>query len=242
MLDRAATAARNNALWCDAVCRAHGIRTSLTGELWSSASRTPPYYPDAVTLSAGASAYDVLASVDAGEGCSVKDSFATLDLSSEDFTRLVDGHWLWRGADGDGDGDTQADSDTDSDTGTRADGRRWHRVISTDEMHDWARAWAADPDDAAILTPALLAEPGVFVLATEHLEAGAIVNLTGSVAGVSNVFDRGGDHGRAWREAVGAAGSVARRLPLVGWDAGDGLRAAVAAGFEATGPLTVWMS
>lgn len=238
MLDRAATAARNNALWCDAVCRAHGIRTSLTGELWSSASRTPPYYPDAVTLSAGVGACDVLASVDAGEGCSVKDSFATLDLSSGDFAQLVDGHWLWR----DADTDTQADSDTNSVTDTRADGRRWHRVTSTDEMHDWAQAWAADPDDAAILTPSLLAEPGVFVLTTEHLEAGAIVNLTGSVAGIGNVFDRGGDLIRAWREAVGAAGILAGRLPLVGWDAGDGLSAAVAAGFETTGPLTVWIS
>jgi cobalt-zinc-cadmium efflux system protein len=64
-------------------------------DAWTTPSRTPPYYPDAVTLSPDADAYEVLARVDGSDGCSVKDSWATLDLSIEDFARLVVGEWLW---------------------------------------------------------------------------------------------------------------------------------------------------
>jgi hypothetical protein len=44
------TAARNNAEWCDALCRTHGARTTLDGVAWTSRTRTPPSYPDAVTF------------------------------------------------------------------------------------------------------------------------------------------------------------------------------------------------
>ena len=50
-LDRLVLAARNNALWCDAVARAHGVKATLDDTAWTSPTRTPPYYPDAVTLS-----------------------------------------------------------------------------------------------------------------------------------------------------------------------------------------------
>jgi hypothetical protein len=42
-------AVRNNAEWCDLVCRTHGIRTAFTPDVWSAGSRTPEFYPDAVT-------------------------------------------------------------------------------------------------------------------------------------------------------------------------------------------------
>jgi len=38
--------------WCDALCRTHGIAGQFGMDFWSSSRRTPPYYPDAVTLSA----------------------------------------------------------------------------------------------------------------------------------------------------------------------------------------------
>ena len=37
----------------------------------------------------------MLARVDDSDGCSVKDSWARLDLSLEDFARLVVGEWVW---------------------------------------------------------------------------------------------------------------------------------------------------
>jgi hypothetical protein len=126
------------------------------------------------------------------------------------------------------------------------------------------RAWSTDPEAAAILRPSLLDEPGVHVLAATsaatsadvsghaprddargasdgRIVAGAILHVTGAVAGLGNIFDREGDEHRAWREAAGAAREVAPGLPIVGWEAGATVEAAVAAGCERLGPLTVWL-
>jgi hypothetical protein len=47
---RAVAAAFNNAEWCDLVCRTHGAVTAFTAGAWVSETRSPPAYPDAVTL------------------------------------------------------------------------------------------------------------------------------------------------------------------------------------------------
>jgi hypothetical protein len=83
-------AAAENASWCEAVCR--GGR--FGPRAWTHPRRTPLYYPDAVTLDPRATAADVLPFVDGSAGCSVKDSFATLDLSAEGFTVLFDATWI----------------------------------------------------------------------------------------------------------------------------------------------------
>ena len=88
-----ADAARNNAEWCDAYCRAHGVEGVFGDLLWSSARRTPPFYPDAVTLQPRVAADAIFGAVDAGEGCSVKDSFADLDLSAS-FDVLFEADWI----------------------------------------------------------------------------------------------------------------------------------------------------
>jgi hypothetical protein len=49
-------AARNNAGWCDAFCRTRGVVGHFGEDAWSSAERTPPLYPDAVTLVPGVDA------------------------------------------------------------------------------------------------------------------------------------------------------------------------------------------
>ena len=228
MTDRIALAARNNALWCDAVCRSHGLTSVLDDLAWTSRTRTPPYYPDAVTLSPDTTEHDVLARIDPGDGASIKDSWSRLDLTTEDFARLVVGEWLW--------------FDTPD---VRADGRMWRRIDAT-EFTAWARAWARDPEDAAILRPGLLGEPNVHVLAAadddDPFAAGAIVNVTGPVAGVSNTFSRDVDDSLVWRGAIRAARELVGTRPLVGWEAGDGVAAAAEAGAERLGTLTVWIS
>lgn len=234
MTERIALAARNNAHWVDAVCRAHALVGTMDESLWASPRRTPPYYPDAVTLAADLGAYDVLGRIDASDGASVKDSWSRLDLSVEDFARLVDGQWLWRDPSGPGTVPTAA-----------GDGRPWRRLTTAEEHSAWVRRWARDPEDALILPASLLGEPDVHFLAAEAGDdlyaAGCIVNVTDGVAGVGNLFDADGDAGRAWLGAVSAAADVAGDRPLVAWEAGDGLDAPVAAGFETIGPLTVWI-
>ena len=67
--------------------------------------------------------------------------------------------------------------------------------------------------------------------------AGAVLTDSGDVVGVSNVFG-----GASAYDAVTA--EAARRFPgrtLVGWETGDDLADATAAGFRAIGDLRVWV-
>jgi len=72
--------------------------------------------------------------------------------------------------------------------------------------------------------------------------AGAIVNVTAPVAGISNTFSRDADEVRTWRGVTRAAHELVGTMPFVAWEAGDGVMAAVQAGGERLGPLTVWIS
>src|SRR6266508_4225521 len=63
-------AAQNNAEWCDAFCRTHGVVGRFRANCWSSPVRTPPYYPDAVTLVPEISVEQVLSCIDTSEGWS----------------------------------------------------------------------------------------------------------------------------------------------------------------------------
>lgn len=83
---RAAVA--ENASWCALVCGGGHFGQRA----WTSPRRTPPYYPDAVTLDPRATAADVLPFIDGSAGCSVKDSFATLELPG--FSVLFEAQWI----------------------------------------------------------------------------------------------------------------------------------------------------
>src|SRR5690349_13349736 len=87
-------AALNNAQWCDLICRSHGARTRFDDVAWTSSTRTPPYYPDAVTLIPDLSVPDLLARIDSSAGCSIKDSFASLNLTEHGFRLLFEAQWI----------------------------------------------------------------------------------------------------------------------------------------------------
>lgn len=89
-----AEAVRNNAEWCATVCRSYGIDGVFGADAWTSPRRTPPYYPDAVTIQPNASEADILAGIDPGPGCSIKDSFADRDFSAAGFRVLFDAAWI----------------------------------------------------------------------------------------------------------------------------------------------------
>ena len=93
-----AQAVRNNACWCDHVCREQGIQTAWLPSAWIARRRTPPFYPDAVTLVREVDPETVLAAVDAGPGCSIKDSFADLDLLPYGFRVLFEAEWIYQSA------------------------------------------------------------------------------------------------------------------------------------------------
>ncbi|MCW2938571.1 MAG: hypothetical protein JWN00_1556 [Actinomycetia bacterium] len=91
--------ARNNAQWCAAMSRSHGLPGEFTSEAWTAPSRTPMYYPDAVTLVPGADPAALTARIDtATPGASIKDSFADLDLTQAGFQILFEAQWIHRPA------------------------------------------------------------------------------------------------------------------------------------------------
>jgi hypothetical protein len=221
---RTVAAIRDNAEWCDLVCRTHGIATAFHADAWVAATRSPPAYPDAVTLRASASADGLLTRIDRSPGCSVKDSFASLDLSGSGFEVLFDAEWIHR------------PPSTLAATGAL----RWRSVESVDEL----QAWAAAHGGGAVFRPALLDEPAVALLmATDAgggLAAGAIGRRGGSVVGLSNLFTVSADPDEAWAGAVVALSAAFPDLSLVGYERGDDLAAARRAGFTTVGRLRVW--
>jgi hypothetical protein len=224
-----AAAALNNAEWCDIVCRSHGLATRFAGDAWTSPTRAPQLYPDAVTLASDASAGDVLARIDATVGCSVKDSFASLDLSALGFRVLFDAEWIVRA------GDTPAPAPA---------GPRWEQVRGLDDFARWKRAWSGEDGPTAVFRDELLDHHAVSVLAARdggRVVAGAILNRSERVVGVSNFF-AGEQIASACRR--GLIVFTAARFPgstLVGYESGDELAAARESGFEVAGPLRVWI-
>jgi hypothetical protein len=216
-------ASHANADWCDAVCRAGGVPTRFDADAWIAASRTPPRYPDAVTLSPLVVADRLLARVDSGPGCSVKDSFTELDLAPAGFEVLFDATWLHRHPAPD----------------TAVDPLGWRVVRTAGELAAWAGA--ADAGDA--LQPALLDDPAVAVLAVwsgDAVIAGAVANRSRSAVGLSWVFTTTADPDLVWRSVTTAVYAPFPGLPVVGYERGEALAAARRAGYDAIGDLRVW--
>ncbi|MEU3687622.1 hypothetical protein [Streptomyces narbonensis] len=222
-------AVRNNAEWCEAMCRAHGHPGTFGPRAWTNDRRTPLYYPDAVTLTEDADVEDVLAGIDCSTpGASVKDSFGRLDLAAEGFRLLFEARWIAR----------PAGLPVPAATGD------WRPVRTPEELTAWALAWSGDDaDDAALFRPGLLADPAVTIVAGHAADGriigGAVLSDSGPVTGLSNLFATGGtDPSVTW---AGALACAPADRPLVGYESGDDLPPALAAGFTAVGPLRVWL-
>ncbi|MCA6091127.1 hypothetical protein LE181_02945 [Streptomyces sp. SCA3-4] len=226
-----AAAARNNAEWCASVCRSHGIPNTLGETAWHSARRTPPYYPDAVTVHPDAVPADFLPEVDtATPGCSIKDSFAALDLTADGFVELFTAQWIHRPAG----------------TPTRATPvLRTQPVTTAAQLYAWQTAWNGGDGSPDVFRPALLDDPSVLVLAFhrgEDLCGGVVLNRGSGVVGLSNLFTTDdSDPAAAWTSAITAAAAHFPGLPQVGYEHGDDLAHARAAGFSVLGPLRVWL-
>ncbi|GAB3451742.1 hypothetical protein [Actinophytocola sediminis] len=221
-------AARDNARWCDIVCRTHGVTGEFRASSWTCARRTPANYPDAVTLSEAATPADVLPWIDTAAGCSVKDSFHRLDLAPAGFEVLLEAEWIHRRARA---------------LPTGAEGVRWSVIRDDVALAAWQDAWGAD-DEPGPFRRQLLDEPSVLVVAgyrDGRVVAGAVLSSGSTVVGVSNVFAADGDLDAAWPGVLGLAARHHPGLPVVGYEHGDALAAAVRTGFEPIGGLRVWV-
>lgn len=216
----------NNAAWCDAVCRTHGITGRFATDAWTSPVRTPPLFPDAVTLRPDAEPGSVLGRIDAGPGASVKDSFAALDLAPHGFSVLFDAEWIAR-APG---------------TGSLVGDALRYATVTAAGFPDWEAARRGDgPTD--VLRSELLDDPAASLLAAvdRPTVAGAVLYATTDVVGVTNVFAPDDARDAAWRGIVAWTELHRPGVTSVGYESGADLAAASRIGFESLAPLRVWM-
>lgn len=224
-------AARNNAEWCASMSRSHGLTGEFGSQAWTVSTRPPLYYPDAVTLVPGADAAALVDRIDtAAPGACVKDSFADLDLADAGFKVLFDAQWIHRPAS----------------APTTSPDLAWDVVRDRDMLRAWSFAWDdGNGSNADLFRPQLLVDPDTFVLVGHSADGlvavGAVARRSDHVVGISNVFALEGGADQAWPVVLDAVHRLFPTLPVVGYERGADLDAAVRHGFEAVGPLRVWL-
>jgi hypothetical protein len=225
-----AIAALNNAEWCDAVCRSHGGWTRFDDDAWTTQRRPPPYYPDAVTLVPNPVVDRLLSRIDTSAGCSIKDSFASLDLTPYGFQVLFDAQWIVRSS---------------TDPPAEQGGPRWSLVRDPDSLARWTQAWRGADRPADVFRTELLDDECVAILGAfegDQIVAGAVLNRSPTVVGISNLFADPGAVSTSWSGCLRFAESLFPAATFVGYESGNGLQAARHQGFETAGALRVWIS
>lgn len=243
MVPKLSQAVHDNVEWCDLVCHSLDVTTGRSDVLWWTDDDAPPLYPDVITTVADVS-YDALAPLlDGRPTCTVKDSFAALDLSGDGFVPLFDATWVVRAA-----GVPEL-----ADPG-------WEVLDHPDDLVSWEHGWRAGGGAPGGLSPALLRGAPVSFLAErvgELLVGGAVAHHGGGVLGMSNVF-RADDPDTAeavdpsgsaqvaagvaslWQRASSAVSWLAPELGVVGYERGLALDALLDVGFRSAGQLRVW--
>jgi len=212
-------AARNNAELCDAVCRTHGLEPHFDAETWTSDRRTPLFYPDAISLAPEPDARSLLSRIDDSAGASVKDSFASLDLRDHGYEVLFEATWIV------------------AEKIPALAASHWTPVVTASQFASWEHAWRGDAGPRDVLRPGVLDDDRITIIGEfdgDTVLGGAMLNHGANAVGISNVF------GRDWSGAARFAAGLVPDRPLVGYESGDALTAAIETGFTNVGGLRVW--
>ena len=224
--DRNQVAALNNAEWCAAVWRSHGLPVEQAHGMWFCPCPTPQYYPNVVTVDAGADPAKqarLIAELARDLRLSVKDSFSCLDLSVAGFRTLFDARWLHR---------------KQSRPPVAASALDWRRIGNEQDLAAWERAWrGTDSNPVRIFRAELLEDQRVCVLAgfdgTEMIRAGGIAYNAAGATGITNIFG-------SRRQFLNALVTLFAPAEIVCWEHGRDLTLAVELGFAVLGGLRVW--
>ena len=240
---RVELAALNNALWCDTVCRAHGVPGDVQPTVWLNPNVPPPYHSNLVVISSLATQAEVdehvrhLSARARSPTWSLKDSFMSLDMAPQGFGVIFEAHWMW------------LDADRVAEKATAAAARCVH-ITTSSELALWEACWRGDAGNQQAAAgsrqfpDALPRDAKVAFMAcveADRIVAVGIANRTPGVIGLSNVVVNAQDHHAAWLNLVGLAGRLFPGFPIVGYERDDALRTAEAVGFQTIGALRVWM-
>lgn len=209
--------------WYEDLCALHGVGAILVDGVWSALDTPPPLHSDAVVVEPEVTADRVLARLASRTHCGVKDSFATMDLSGEGMDLLFSATWMYH-------------------EGRRRQGTTpagWATVTTAAELAEWT----GQHDTGDVLLPPLLRRAHFRILARYvhgRIVAGAVARLGSGIVDVSNVYAVPG-HSMNWVELAEVIGAYFPGRPLVGYERGDALGAALEGGFAPVGELRVWV-
>jgi hypothetical protein len=216
-------AAMNNIIWCGIVCDSHGVAHAFDGEMWRALAPTPQYYPQLITASSGASMEDVIELL-GDDVYGIKDSYAALDMSVCGFETLLEAQWIYH----------EPMQHTSYPSACRV-------IVTEQELEVWNEVSGLN----GIILPELLSHPSVAVYLIEQnaCKIGFIASLGAGAVGVSNVCcsPTGRLPNDLWRDIVKTLAADFPGIPVVGYERGKELRAALACGWQAIGPLKVWV-
>jgi hypothetical protein len=226
--DRNNLAALNNAEWCAAVWRSHGLPVEQAHGMWFCSRPTPQYYPNIVTVDAGAdpaiqTGFIAELARDNDLDLSVKDSFSCLNLSLAGFQILFDARWLCR-----------RQSAPPVVTGALD----WRRIVDGPGLAAWEQAWrGTHPESQRIFRAGLLEDQRVCVLAgfdeMDMICAGGIAYDAAGATGVTNIFG-------SRQQFLNAVVALFGPTEIVCYEHGQDLAHAVDLGFVELGGLRVW--
>lgn len=211
--------------WYEDIFALHGIGSGIVDGIWSSTGTPPALHSDVVIVEPTATAAALTAALAGRPTWGYKDSFAILPPSGPPGELLFEATWIHREA--------------PAELGHRRPAMPWRALRTAHELARWNAGW----DTADVLLPSLL-ERGHFAILARFdggdIAAGAIARLGSGTVDLSNVHGAD-DRAVDWQELVVAVGAVFPGRDLVGYERGDDLEAAIAAGFAPVGPLRVWI-
>jgi hypothetical protein len=230
----------NNVYWYCAMFRAHRCAYAIDDLMWSSEAVPPPFHSNLVVLSPVVDLQRVrvrLAGLDcafSSAGFSLKDSFASLDLADAGYEVLFDANWIWREP-----WDVRTASETEA----------WTVLTSPEQLEVWEDAWWGDARNT-LAGPATRQFPASLLESPHHrflarwdgktVVGGAIANRSPGAVGLSNTFQLDASVVADWTGLMRCVSDQYPGVPLVGYERGAALDAAMAAGFVPTGALRIW--
>jgi hypothetical protein len=210
--------------WYDDICALHGVGSILADGVWSALDTPPPLHSDAVVVEPAVTADRVLVRLEGRVHCGVKDSFARMDLSGEGMDLLFSATWIHREG---------------AQVQERSTLPGWAAVTTASEL----AVWTGQHDTSDVLLPPLLQQAHFRILAKyidNRIVAGAVARLGSGIVDVSNVYAVPG-HQMDWAELSEVIAAAFPGRPLVGYERGDALTAALDGGFVPIGELRVWL-
>ncbi len=227
-------AIRNNAEWCDIVCRSHNLKGVFTDNFWLIKSDVPKYYPNVITLAPTTNSdktIEFLEDFTSNErvNWSVKDSFAELDLMGIGFSKLFDASWI------------KAPRPNLEILNNHE--VSWKIIARDEDLISWETAWS-DSTSSGLFKPVILENTfAAFIAAYKDNEivAGAIANKSEGVVGISNIFFPDNNSNYYWNGFLAQIDKQFPGRPVVGYEGGGELEYAKIAGCQVLGSLAIWV-